>query len=67
MSEHIRLQPMNLIPFPNNKIGLQNEIRFNMAYCRANRLLDTSKFLGELLITLKTEDINDMGHSHMTP
>ena len=43
-----------MIPIPENKAALQKEIRFNMAYFQANRLNQTAKWLGELLVTIQT-------------
>ena len=40
------------IQFPENKKSLQNEIRFNMQFCRANKLNQTAKWLGELLVKI---------------
>lgn len=43
-----------MVPLPDNKAALQREIRFNVAYCQANRLSQTAKWLGELLVTVQT-------------
>jgi hypothetical protein len=45
-----------LINLPENKAQILKEIRFNMAYCQANRLNQTAKWLGELLVTIPTQD-----------
>ena len=45
----------SFIPMPESKESLQKEIRFNMDYCKANKLNQTAKWLGELLVTLKTQ------------
>ena len=36
--------------------SLAREIRFNMAYMQANRLSQSAKWLGELLITLRDQN-----------
>lgn len=41
-----------MTPLPGSRAALQKEIRFNMAYCQANRLHQTAKWLGELLVTV---------------
>ena len=48
-----------MIPLPENKEALQKEIRFNMDYCKANKLNQTAKWLGELLVTLKSSSPQD--------
>ena len=49
----------SVIPLPENKDALQKEIRFNMDYCKANKLNQTAKWLGELLVTLKSSSPQD--------
>jgi len=44
---------LKVVPLPENKAALQREIRFSMAYCQANRLSQTAKWLGELLVTVQ--------------
>ena len=39
-------------PMPADQLSLQREIRFTMNYCQANKLNQTTKWLGELLVTL---------------
>ena len=39
-------------PMPNDLQSVQREIRFSMNYCQSNKLNQTTKWLGELLITL---------------
>ena len=45
-----------MVRFPESKSLLQKEIRFNMQYCQANRLNQTAKWLGELLVTVTGGD-----------
>jgi len=46
---------LKVVPLPESRAGLQREIRFNMAFCQANRLNQTAKWLGELLVTVQSE------------
>jgi hypothetical protein len=43
----------SFIALPEDKSSLQREIRFNMSYCQANKLSQTAKWLGELLVTVQ--------------
>jgi len=59
---------LKVVPMPSNKAALQREIRFNMAYCQANRLSQTAKWLGELLVTIQvpaSESKMDQGPSEV--
>lgn len=41
------------VALPEDKSALQREIRFCMSYCQANKLVQTAKWLGELLVTVQ--------------
>ena len=40
------------ISLPTDKSALQRELRFCMSYSQANKLNQTAKWLGELLVTV---------------
>lgn len=57
-----------LVPMPADRAALAREIRFFLAYFQAHRLLQSAKWLGELLITVSNQSNYQISHkSGLTP
>ena len=54
-------------PMPTDLLSVQREIRFSMNYCQANKLNQTTKWLGELLVTLADKDGRGIQTPSMAP